>query len=183
MLSESPRGTLLSMAEGLFVDVEYRGIELGRRLEMHNVAASGGYLHTLAPMPVGTVLVLEPEVNEELTVRVTRVSEQVSGVETPAGMFIEPHELSSAAQQRWDHWVTGTALSTEPGEDDLAGDPREPEANAEAAVTAEAESKSETKSESKSKAESKSKPEATSKSDEKPKAKNKKKRSRKKKAK
>jgi hypothetical protein len=104
------------MAEGLFVDVHYQGIELGRRLQFDDVVAAGAYLHSPAPMPVGTILVLDPEVDAELTVRVTRVSEQIAGSERPAGMFVAPHELSDRAQARWDQWADGKAAAAPPAE-------------------------------------------------------------------
>lgn len=104
------------MAEGLFVDVHYQGIPLGTRLQFDDVAAASAYLHSPAPMPVGTILILDPEVDAELTVRVTRVSEQIAGSERPAGMFVAPHELSFRAQTRWDQWAQGKAAASPPAE-------------------------------------------------------------------
>ncbi len=96
------------MAQELFVDLRYRGIELGRRLQFDSILASSGYLHAPAPMPVGTVLTIDTGDDLEMTIRVTRVSEQVAGTERPAGMFVEPIELSDRAQARWNDWADGT---------------------------------------------------------------------------
>lgn len=161
------------------MDVEYLGIDLGRGMAMDSVAASGAYLHSPAPMPVGTVLVLDPGINQELTVRVTRVSEQVSGAERPAGMFIQPHELSSGAQERWDQWAEGKTASAA-SDEAASAEVTASEAHDTAPMQAEPEPAPESKPKSKSKAKAKAEdakeqPEA--------KAKTKKKRSRKKKAK
>ena len=108
------------MAQELFVDLRYRGIELGRRLQFDSVAASEAYLHAPAPMPVGTLLTIDADDELEVTIRVTRVSEQVAGADRPAGMFVEPFELSDRAQERWDAWARGegapAAAVAEPGE-------------------------------------------------------------------
>jgi hypothetical protein len=95
------------MAQELFVDLRYRGIELGRRLQFDCVAASEAYLHAPAPMPVGTLLTIGADDELEVTIRVTRVSEQVAGADRPAGMFVEPFELTDQAQDRWDAWARG----------------------------------------------------------------------------
>ena len=78
------------MAENLFVDASYQGIDIGRGLIFEEVAALVACLHSPAPMPVGSVLVLDADKVAGITVRVTRVSEQVTGTERPAGMFVEP---------------------------------------------------------------------------------------------
>ena len=102
----------MGMAQELFVDLHYQGIELGRRLQFESVVATGAYLHSPAPMPVGTVLTIDADDELELTVRVTRVSEQVAGTERPAGMFVEPYELSGPAQDRWNSWAEGAGTPT-----------------------------------------------------------------------
>ena len=89
------------MAESLFVNVRYRGLDLGQRLCIEDFAAGQAYLHHAAPMPVGSELVLEVAEDLEVPVRVSRVSEQVAGIEKPPGMFVVPGELSGAAQDWW----------------------------------------------------------------------------------
>lgn len=89
------------------MDLRYRGIELGRRLQFDSIAATEAYVHAPAPMPVGTLLTIDTDDELEVTIRVTRVSEQVAGADRPAGMFVEPYELTDRAQDRWNAWASG----------------------------------------------------------------------------
>jgi hypothetical protein len=133
------------MADELFVDVRYRGIELGRRLQIDEVIASQAYLHSPAPMPVGTLLTIDADDDLELTIRVTRVSEQVAGNERPAGMFVEPFELTESAQDRWNAWagVQGSASDAAPAEAQTAAlaEAAEAPASEVAATSSESEAK------------------------------------------
>jgi hypothetical protein len=100
------------MAEDLFVDVRYRGLELARRSRIEDFAAASAYLHHPTPMPVGSSLLLQAEDSLEIPVRVTRVSEQVAGTERPPGMFIEPEDLSGKGEDWWKARVAGESTES-----------------------------------------------------------------------
>ncbi len=113
------------MADEIFVDLRYQGVDVGQHLHFENILATRAYLHSPAPMPVGTVLVVDGGDHAEMTVRVTRVNEQVSGSERPSGMYVEPYELSADAQEHWNRWA-GTEAS-EPSQESVTEAPSESE--------------------------------------------------------
>ena len=122
------------MAQELFVDLRYRGIELGRRLQFDSVAASEAYLHVPAPMPVGTLLTIDADDKLEVTIRVTRVSEQVAGADRPAGMFVEPFELTDQAKDRWDAWARGEGAPAAAAEEPMESTQEAPVASADSSA-------------------------------------------------
>jgi hypothetical protein len=96
------------MAEELFVDVQYRGLEFGRRVRIEDFAAPQAYLHHPLPMPVGTELLVDVGDGLEIPVQVARVNEQVSGNDKPPGMFVSPGSLDARAQRWWDERVANS---------------------------------------------------------------------------
>lgn len=96
------------MAEELFVDVQYRGLEFGRRVRIEDFAAPQAYLHHPLPMPVGSELLVNAGDGLEIPVRVARVNEQVSGNDKPPGMFVSPGNLDAVAQRWWDERVANS---------------------------------------------------------------------------
>ncbi len=96
------------MAEELFVDVRYRGLECGSKLRIEDFAASQAYLHHPLPMPVGSPLLVDTGEGLEIPVTVSRVCEQVAGNDKPAGMFVRPQALTDLAQSWWDERVART---------------------------------------------------------------------------
>lgn len=84
-----------------FVDVTWRGLEVGKRVKLHAIHAGEAYIDHSTPMPVGTVLALKTDEGLEIAVTVLRVHEQVGGTNEVPGMQIKPH-LSGAAAQWWD---------------------------------------------------------------------------------
>lgn len=102
------RAILDRMAEELFVDVQYRGLELGRRVRIEDFAEPQAYLHHPLPMPVGTELLVDVGDGLEIPVRVARVNEQVSGNDKPAGMFVSPGAFDARAQRWWDERVANS---------------------------------------------------------------------------
>ncbi len=137
------------MADEIFVDLRYQGVDVGQHLHFENILATRAYLHSPAPMPVGTVLVVDGGDHAEMTVRVTRVNEQVSGSERPSGMYVEPYELSADAQEHWNRWA-GTEAS-EPSQESVTEAPSESESVTEAASESVTEAASESGSEPKGK--------------------------------
>lgn len=84
-----------------FVDVTWRGLEVGKRVKLHAIHAGEAYIDHTTPMPVGTVLALETDDGVEIAATVLRVHEQVGGTNEVPGMQIKP-DLSGAAAQWWD---------------------------------------------------------------------------------
>lgn len=84
-----------------FVDVTWRGLEVGKRVKLHAIHAGDAYIDHTTPMPVGTVLALQTDEGVEIAATVVRVHEQVGGSNEVPGMLIKPH-LTGAAAQWWD---------------------------------------------------------------------------------
>ena len=89
------------MAGEVFVDVTYRGLELGRRLKLREVGPSTAYLEHGTPMPVGSQVVLATDEGLAIPVVVVRVHEQVAGAEMPPGMRVQAAGLDGAAAGWW----------------------------------------------------------------------------------
>jgi hypothetical protein len=89
------------MAGEVFVDVTYRGLELGRRLKLREVGPSTAYLEHGTPMPVGAEVVLATDEGLSIPVTVGRVHEQVAGAEMPPGMRVQASGLDGAAAGWW----------------------------------------------------------------------------------
>jgi hypothetical protein len=84
-----------------FVDVTWRGLEVGKRIKLHAIKTDNAYIDHTTPMPVGTVLALKTDEGVEIPVTVLRVHEQVGGSTEIPGMHVKP-TLSGAAAQWWD---------------------------------------------------------------------------------
>jgi hypothetical protein len=94
------------MAEEAFVDVAYRGLEVGRRLRLREVGPRTGYVEVGTPMPVGAGLVLRTDEGVSIAAVVIRVHEQVAGADMPPGMRIRTEELDGAAAGWWQGLVS-----------------------------------------------------------------------------
>jgi hypothetical protein len=91
-----------------FVDVTYRGIEVGRRAKLTEVAPDAGYVEVAAPMPVGSTVVLATDDGIAITAEVRGVHEQVGGSDKAPGMQVAP-VLEGAAVAWWAQRVTVAA--------------------------------------------------------------------------
>lgn len=83
-----------------FVDVTWRGLEVGKRVKLHAIHAGDAYIDHSTPMPVGTVLSLKTDEGIEIAATVTRVHEQVGGTNEVPGMQVKP-DLAGAAAAWW----------------------------------------------------------------------------------
>jgi len=83
-----------------FVDLTWRGLDVGRRVKLHAIRAGSGYLDHGTPMPVGTVLVIKTDDGVEIPATVRRVHEQVGGSAETPGMQVVP-TLEGAAAAWW----------------------------------------------------------------------------------
>jgi hypothetical protein len=94
------------MGQDAFVDVAYRGLEVGRRLKLHDVGPNTGYLEHGAPMPVGSGLVMRTDDGLSIPVVVIRVHEQVAGADMAPGMRIRAEALDGAEANWWQALVS-----------------------------------------------------------------------------
>lgn len=94
------------MAQEAFVDVAYRGLEVGRRLRLREVGPRTAYVEVGTPMPVGAGLVLRTDEGVSIAAVVIRVHEQVAGADMPPGMRIRTEALDGAAAGWWQALVT-----------------------------------------------------------------------------
>ena len=90
-----------------FVDLTYRGLQLGRRIKLTQIRPSTGHLELPAPMPVGTAIAIATEEGVRIDAVVTQVYEQVGGAERTVGMTVAP-ALADAAASTW--WQARIAL-------------------------------------------------------------------------
>lgn len=97
---------MAEMAGEVFVDVTYRGLELGRRLKLREVGPSTAYLEHGTPMPVGAQVLLSTDDGLSIPVTVVRVHEQVAGAEMPPGMRVQAGGLEGAAASWWQGLVS-----------------------------------------------------------------------------
>jgi len=89
------------MASEQFVNVSYRGIDVGKSLRMAEFGPSTAYLQVTTPMPVGTQIDIETDGGLRMTARVLRVQEQVAGAEHAPGMRIGVGDVSGDAKAWW----------------------------------------------------------------------------------
>ena len=89
-----------------FVDVQSRGVELGRRLHLSEIGPTGAYLEHPTPMPVGSELRVTTDSGVELGVVVVRVCEQVAGADRSPGMFVRVVEMSGDGEVWWNEHRT-----------------------------------------------------------------------------
>jgi hypothetical protein len=122
-----------AMAGETFVDVSYRGLELGRRHKLCEVGPTTAYLEYPTPMPVGSRLELLADGGVQLAVEVTRIHEQVAGAERSPGMRVKAPALDERAASLWRSLVS----VADPAPIEVATRPPEPIA-ASAAPIAEA---------------------------------------------
>lgn len=93
------------MSSEQFVNVSYRGIEVGTSLKMIEFGPTTAYVELTTPMPVGTTLDLvtdaagAPSVAFKATV--LRVQEQVAGAEMAPGMRVRAAKLEGDAAAWW----------------------------------------------------------------------------------
>jgi hypothetical protein len=99
-----------------FVDVSYRGLELGKRVKLRDVRPEVGYLEHPLPMPVGTRLDLAADDGVAIAATVIAVHEQVAGNEhQPPGMRVKP-ALDGVAKQWWQQRIDAAAVAAEAAE-------------------------------------------------------------------
>ncbi|HKE16255.1 MAG TPA: hypothetical protein VKB80_15385 [Kofleriaceae bacterium] len=89
------------MGQDVFVDVAYRGLEVGRRVKLVDVGPRTAYLEHGTPMPVGSGLVIRTDRGLAIPVVVIRVHEQVAGAELAPGMRIRSDALDGDAAGWW----------------------------------------------------------------------------------
>jgi hypothetical protein len=94
------------MGQDAFVDVAYRGLELGRRLKLSEVGPRTAYIEHGTPMPVGAGLVIRTDAGLTIPVVVIRVHEQVAGADMPPGMRVRTEALEGAESGWWRELVT-----------------------------------------------------------------------------
>lgn len=99
-----------------FVDVSYRGLEVGRRLRIRAFSRDAAYVEAPLPMPVGTPVELAIDNGMRIPAVVARVHEQVGGSDRPPGMRVQP-TLDDAARAWWDDatasWPEGVPSTDE----------------------------------------------------------------------
>jgi hypothetical protein len=79
-----------------FVDVRYRGLEVGRGLKLRDVSTDGAYLEAPLPMPVGSPIEIALDDGTRIAAIVALVHEQVGGSAVPPGMRVRPPARSEA---------------------------------------------------------------------------------------
>ena len=83
------------------VDLTYRGISLGRRIQLTQIRPTSGYLELASPMPVGSELALVADDGITVAATVTWVHEQVAGTDRTPGMIVAPRLAAEAAMTWW----------------------------------------------------------------------------------
>jgi hypothetical protein len=94
------------MAAENFVEVTYRGIEVGKGLKLTELGPSSAFLEFEKPLPVGAHLDMETDSGFAITGVVQRVHEQVADAEIAAGMRLRVDSLVGAAEAWWASKVT-----------------------------------------------------------------------------
>lgn len=94
-------------AREAFVDVTYRGLEVGRRLKLREVGPSTAYVEHSTPMPVGSEVVIATDDGHAIPAVVVRVHEQVAGAEMAPGMRVRALGLEGGAAAWWGYLVSG----------------------------------------------------------------------------
>lgn len=90
------------MAQDAFVDVAYRGLDVGRRLKLRDVGPRTGYVEVGTPMPVGAPLTIQSDRGHSITAVVIRVHEQVAGADMPPGMRVRIEAIDGEAAGWWE---------------------------------------------------------------------------------
>ena len=98
------------MAEA-FVDVTYRGLELGKALKLRDVKPEHAYLEVPLPMPVGTKLSIDAGEGVHIEAFVIAVHEQVGGSDQIPGMKVRP-TLAGKSLAWWNQRCDGVAVET-----------------------------------------------------------------------
>jgi hypothetical protein len=94
------------MGQDAFVDVAYRGLEVGRRLKLQDVGPRTAHLEHGTPMPVGCELAIRTDAGLTIRVTVIRVHEQVAGAELTPGMRVKAEDLEGATAGWWEALVS-----------------------------------------------------------------------------
>lgn len=115
-----------------FVDVSYRGLEVGKRLRLRDVRSETGYVEVPLPMPVGTRVEIVADGGLRIEAMVTGIHEQVGGSDAQPGMRVKP-VLSGASATWWQERVDAQAEAAEKAAAHVAAQAR---AEAEAAAAA-----------------------------------------------
>jgi hypothetical protein len=97
---------MVAMAADQFVNVTYRGLDIGKRLRISQFGPTSAYLEHSTPMPVGTELAIHTDEGVRVPVRVLRVQEQVAGAENPPGMRVAATRLDDHARSWWQDLIT-----------------------------------------------------------------------------
>jgi hypothetical protein len=84
-----------------FVDLNYRGLSLGRRIKLTQVRPTTGYLEHPTPMPVGTHVAISTDEGVSFDAVVTHVHEQVGGSDKAPGMTVRPALADDRASSWW----------------------------------------------------------------------------------
>ena len=84
-----------------FVDLNYRGLSLGRRIKLTQVRPTTGYLEHPTPMPVGTQVAISTDEGVSFEAVVTHVHEQVGGSDKAPGMTVRPQLADDRASSWW----------------------------------------------------------------------------------
>ena len=96
-----------------FVDVTYRGLEVGRRLRIRDFTADGAYVEVPMPMPVGSSIEIAIEGGVTIKAIVARVHEQTGGSDRPPGMGVRAI-VDQAARAWWERNVAASPAPPEP---------------------------------------------------------------------
>jgi hypothetical protein len=93
-----------------FVDVTYRGLEVGRRVRIRDFTSDGAYVEVPMPMPVGTSLDIAIDAGSIVKAIVARVHEQTGGSDRPPGMNVRAMLVAGDDRARawWDARVADT---------------------------------------------------------------------------
>ncbi len=84
-----------------FVDLTYRGLALGRRIQLTEVRPATAFVELATPMPVGTQVAIVTDDGLALDATVTWIHEQVTGSDRAPGMVIAPALAAEAAAAWW----------------------------------------------------------------------------------
>jgi hypothetical protein len=95
-----------------FVDLSYRGLDLGKRLKLTDFHVDAGYVEIPLPMPVGTRVEIATDDGMRIEAMVTHVHEQVAGSDRKPGMRLVP-SLTGKAKEWWTSQVDRAAVARE----------------------------------------------------------------------
>lgn len=126
-----------------FVDVTYRGLAVGEKLELTELGPTTAYLEAPQPLPVGATLDVATESGLTFSVDVIRVQEQVAGAEHAPGMRVVARELAGEVASWWNERAGGDdpvipEPQTQPSPSLDPVEPDQPEAAPDDAAVAEA---------------------------------------------